>query len=562
MPFPEAALVVALAVPLPSAYFDVVDRYRSGDHHRAVQEVLVLDPGGLHQLSTRVVPPRGIRAPRVTDIAIVKIREALPAAVMLHTQAGLVLRWQNDPSGAWAQWRIARTLSEADPETPSQAEFLKAWYHAVGLFHLGSYEGDQAIEVLARGRERFPDDLPLALALAQAHEARVAHGVGRDDARDAESMYRELIARRPPFAEARLRLGNVLDMSGRVEAALSELHAAAGETGDPRIRYLAHLFSGDLLRRASRRAEAEEEFSLALAAWPGGEAAALSLAETLHATGRREAAASVLASSIAADAPTPGPDPFRTYYFGDRDEHKRLLEALVDRVSTTDTITSGTFSSERVTRTYSVYAPPSAAARPLVILLHGWGGDGRQMVARWSSLASREGFIAAAPDATDPREWQPPQDGPTLFRDLVEALKPQRIDMRRIYLFGYSAGGVFALHVGPLEPAYFAAVAVHAAAFGGEADLGFLDTASRKIPVLVSAGTKDKLFPPSHVEATVRRLERAGFPVETAMVGGGEHAYQPSDEINERAWTFLRRHALPADPAFVPVRFERDARTP
>jgi predicted esterase len=163
----------------------------------------------------------------------------------------------------------------------------------------------------------------------------------------------------------------------------------------------------------------------------------------------------------------------------------------------------------------------------------------------------------AGPDATDRSRWQPPQDGPVLLRDLVEELGPQNIDRRRIYLFGYSAGAVFTLYMAPIESRYFAAAAVHAGAYGGEADLGFLDTATRKIPLFVSAGTDDPLFPPPLVLATVARLERAGFPVTRSVVKGLRHGYQASAEINERAWTFLQAHSLATDPVFVPLQLRK-----
>jgi predicted esterase len=177
------------------------------------------------------------------------------------------------------------------------------------------------------------------------------------------------------------------------------------------------------------------------------------------------------------------------------------------------------------------------------------------MVQRWKDLAKREGIVVAGPDATDRSRWQPPLDNPALLRDLVEELKSQHIDMRRIYLFGYSAGAVFTLYMAPIESQYFAAAAIHAGAYTGEADLGFLDTSARKIPLFLSAGTKDDLFPRPVVLATVARLERAGFPVTTSLVAGLGHGYSLSGEINERAWKFLRQHSLATDPVFVPVQF-------
>jgi poly(3-hydroxybutyrate) depolymerase len=222
-----------------------------------------------------------------------------------------------------------------------------------------------------------------------------------------------------------------------------------------------------------------------------------------------------------------------------------------------DATLSGRFVSDGTPRTYAAYVPPGGEPRPLIVLLHGAGGSGRDMVKRWTGLARRDRIVVAGPDAADPSRWQPPRDGPALLRDLVEQLKPQNIDMRRIYLFGYSAGAVFALYMAPIESRYFAATAVHAGAYRGEADLTFLDTAPRKIPLFISAGTQDRLFPPSLVSATVARLERAGFPVTHSVAEGMRHSYQASAEINERAWAFLRQHSLAADPVFVPLQFRK-----
>jgi len=228
--------------------------------------------------------------------------------------------------------------------------------------------------------------------------------------------------------------------------------------------------------------------------------------------------------------------------------------------SPADATVSGRFRSSGVKRTYAAYLPPTGHPHPLVILLHGSGGTGHDMVERWRDLAGREGILLAAPDATDPRQWQPPQDGPNLLRDLVEELAPHDIDRRRIYLFGYSAGAVFTLYMAPLESEYFAAAATHAGGYNGEADLDFLDRAPRKIPLFLSVGARDALFPQPLFLTTVQRLEHAGFPVTTWVLKDSPHGYEPSADINERAWRFLRQHVLDRDPVFAPVPFRSSSR--
>src|SRR4051812_7677527 len=82
------------------------------------------------------------------------------------------------------------------------------------------------------------------------------------------------------------------------------------------------------------------------------------------------------------------------------------VAALVPTASPADAILYGRFRSSGANRTYAAYVPPNGHPHPLVILLHGSGGTGRDMVERWRGLAGREGILVAAPDATDPRRWQ------------------------------------------------------------------------------------------------------------------------------------------------------------
>jgi poly(3-hydroxybutyrate) depolymerase len=237
-----------------------------------------------------------------------------------------------------------------------------------------------------------------------------------------------------------------------------------------------------------------------------------------------------------------------------------VVVALAPPAASADEIVSRRFRSSGVNRTYAAVLPPPGRSRPLLILLHGSGGTARGMVERWRDLARREDIVVAAPDAVDRRRWQPPEDGPVLLRDLVEEMAPHGIERRRVYLFGYSAGGVFALYMAALESEYFAAAASHAGAFDGEADLTFLDRAPRKVPLLLGVGGRDTLFPPPLFRATVDRLESAGFPVTTFVLPEARHRYEPIGEINERVWSFLRRHALDRAPVFAPITFGSSSR--
>src|SRR5207253_3820492 len=98
-------------------------------------------------------------------------------------------------------------------------------------------------------------------------------------------------------------------------------------------------------------------------------------------------------------------------------------------------------------RTFYLYVPASAKApAPLIVLLHGSGRDGMSLIEKWRELADKEGVIIVGPDSEGASGWSMPRDGPDFLRDLVEDLKSKYpINPRRVYLFGHSAGAVFAL---------------------------------------------------------------------------------------------------------------------
>jgi poly(3-hydroxybutyrate) depolymerase len=117
---------------------------------------------------------------------------------------------------------------------------------------------------------------------------------------------------------------------------------------------------------------------------------------------------------------------------------------------------------------YFIFVPKmntGSAPAPMLVLLHGSGHDGRSLLYPWKKLATREGLVLVAPNAQNAAGWQSPADGPGALISIAGAVKKQYgVDANRVYLFGHSAGAVFALLMSLWEPRYFAAVAVHAGA--------------------------------------------------------------------------------------------------
>ncbi|HMH43182.1 MAG TPA: dienelactone hydrolase family protein [Pyrinomonadaceae bacterium] len=207
-------------------------------------------------------------------------------------------------------------------------------------------------------------------------------------------------------------------------------------------------------------------------------------------------------------------------------------------------------------REYYLFIPKviQRSSVPVIVLLHGSGHDGASLVEKWKSLAERETIILVGPTSDSSAGWQMPRDGPEFLYDLVEALRVQYpVNSRRIYLFGHSAGAVFALYMSMYESQFFAATALDA----GALPLGkysVMEKAHRKIPIAISTGTDDEYFPLNVVQTTVKALRSKDFPVELTVRVGQNHTsyYNFAPEIDRAAWEFLSKFELSTDPQYAP----------
>lgn len=210
-------------------------------------------------------------------------------------------------------------------------------------------------------------------------------------------------------------------------------------------------------------------------------------------------------------------------------------------------------------RSYYLFVPKSVNKdnpAPLLILLHGSGRNGKVLIEHWQKLAESEGIILAGPDAQDSSGWSIPKDGPEFIYNLTEELKLKHpVDSHRVYLFGHSAGAVFGLIMAALESKYFAAAAVSAGAIKKE-NYTMLDEAERKTPVALFVGTKDPFFPLKEVRQTRDAFVERKFEVELTEISGLDHNYYSrSEEINEKAWKFLKKVQLESQQEYKQYQF-------
>jgi predicted esterase len=184
--------------------------------------------------------------------------------------------------------------------------------------------------------------------------------------------------------------------------------------------------------------------------------------------------------------------------------------------------------------------------KPLIILLHGSNRTGISMIDMWRNVANDNNVILAATNSYNPMNWNRPKDNYKIIEFLIlEVAKNYNIDEEKIYLFGHSSGGIFALSLAAELSHKLAGVALHAGMFRQESDLKYLASAKRKIPYAIFAGTKDDLFPTHKVRNTAKILSQNGFPVELTFIKYHDHwYYNLAPFINEKAWNFFQKHKL------------------
>jgi polyhydroxybutyrate depolymerase len=173
-------------------------------------------------------------------------------------------------------------------------------------------------------------------------------------------------------------------------------------------------------------------------------------------------------------------------------------------------------------RTYRLHIPPGtdkSIAIPLVIVLHGATGNARTMY-EWDAVnmnvkADERKFIAVYPDGTGNTEaqvffWNAAHccgfaylrdvDDVGFIRLLIETLTVElNLDPERIFVTGFSNGGMLAHRLGAELPDLIAAIAPLAATIGGrstaDADLAMIPQPIAPIPVIMFHGLEDQEVP-------------------------------------------------------------------
>ena len=212
------------------------------------------------------------------------------------------------------------------------------------------------------------------------------------------------------------------------------------------------------------------------------------------------------------------------------------------------------------------WGPASGAApRSIVVLLHGWGADGQDLIGlapHWGAQLADALFVAPnAPEACDMnpmgRQWftlgdlSPSGDlseaamAPRVegVRATVDAFIDAQLEAHglsddRLAVVGFSQGTMVALHTVARRPAAPAALVGYSGRLVGADRIA--EAATAKPPTLLVHGAQDDIVPALCTEQAAGTLREAGFAVESQIRPGLGHGIDPEGMALGAA--FLARH--------------------
>jgi phospholipase/carboxylesterase len=188
-----------------------------------------------------------------------------------------------------------------------------------------------------------------------------------------------------------------------------------------------------------------------------------------------------------------------------------------------------------------------APARQLVVFLHGYGADGKDLIEigrAWQTLLPQAAFVS--PHAPEPcgqaptgRQWFPltfrdPNErwsgvnaaAPVLERFLDAELARRQLPPSALALVGFSQGTMMALHVGLRRPVPPAAIVGYSGMLVAPEDVdpdAFAAQIRAKPPVLLIHGDQDDLIPPAALFHAAQALSALEVPVEWHISQGVGH---------------------------------------
>jgi poly(3-hydroxybutyrate) depolymerase len=212
------------------------------------------------------------------------------------------------------------------------------------------------------------------------------------------------------------------------------------------------------------------------------------------------------------------------------------------------------------------YLPPhhESGALPLLIVLHGTGGKGADILVRLRTIAERERFIVIAPDsASITGAWLVEQRSDTATEDYrhvmdcvheVLALPGVQIDRTHVLIAGFSIGSGLAFSIASREDLFTAFAILHGHVVTDAAG-------PRRVRGWLSTGDRDRLRTVENMRSTADHMMRvAGFQDIETRVFTVDHALSEAELSGLVDW-WLQRPSSRGRPSLTAVPPDHDHRS-
>ncbi len=171
---------------------------------------------------------------------------------------------------------------------------------------------------------------------------------------------------------------------------------------------------------------------------------------------------------------------------------------------------------------YYVHTPPRYTREPyrkypLLVVLHWSYVRGRSYLHYWRPDGDAHDVIIAAPNSRGRAAWLP-ADGPNIVKMIEQVKQEYSVDETRIWLAGYSAGGVYVYSLMFRYPQLFHAVLPIGGRVGRHRREAPGNTVSRHTRVCLFHGQWDKNIPFTKAEQDNRFLTALGYQVTFKMM--------------------------------------------
>jgi phospholipase/carboxylesterase len=206
-------------------------------------------------------------------------------------------------------------------------------------------------------------------------------------------------------------------------------------------------------------------------------------------------------------------------------------------------------------------APVNGTARLLVVLVHGFGADGKDLIAlggAWQARFPDAAFFAPnAPDPApsgpgfqwfaltdfNPEETERGADAaiPALEAAIDAELKARDLGPEKLVLLGFSQGAMMALHVGLRRTRPPLAILCYSGLLAGRVPMPA--PGGTYPPVFLSHGDSDTVVPPQMMFLAAGGLIQAGVEIDWHLARNTSHGIDP--ESLELGAKFLQNALVP-----------------